>query len=193
MALFDKLFGKLNPKPPSDQTEAILETHLDGDFTVFPMAKTLQSSADVKNIGRKLGISYPPEFCAHIGGRFPGLYVEVKKEVWSRPKEYDVGPFWSFLYALHTYTSATDSVPWMRLDCAAETFRSRTGLLAAPVLRIVGDADLYCTNAQGQLVQFRHETNELEPVRLSFWQLLEREIRELRERKDRKKAARKND
>jgi hypothetical protein len=185
MGLLNRLFGTGNPT--KDLTEAILGRHLDGDFIVFPMAESRQSIAQVKAVGRRLGITYPPEFLAHVSGRFPGIYVEAKEEIWPRPKLYDVGPFWSFLYALHTFTSAAESESWMRLDTAAESFR-KTGLGAAPVLQIVGDADLYCVDPEGRLVQFKHETNELEPVELTFWQLFEREVSELRKRKNRKKA-----
>jgi hypothetical protein len=187
MGLLNRLWGTGNPTPPQDQTEAILGRHLDGDFIVFPMAEVKQFVAQVSVIGSKFGIAYPPDFIAHVCGRFPGIYVEVKEKVWRRPKLHDVGPFWSFLYALHTFTPAPESEPWMRLDMAAESFRKETGLSAAPVLRIVGDADLYCVDPDGRLVQFKHETNELEPVQLSFWELFEREIGELRSRKDRKK------
>jgi hypothetical protein len=76
----------------------------------------------------------------------------------------------------------------MRLDAAAESFQKDTGLVAAPILKVVGDADVFCADAEGRLVQFRHETNELEPVPLNFWQLFEREITELHARKARKKA-----
>ena len=188
MGIINRLFrfgGSTSP----DQTEAILGRHLDADFTAFPMAEAKQSPDRLEAIGRKHGIKYPDEFSAHVSGRFPGIYVEVKEQVWPRPKVCDVGPFWSFLYALHTFTCAAESEPWMRLDDAATSFRSETGLSAAPVLKVVGDADVYCVNERGELVQFKLETNELEAVRLSFWELFEREVRELRERKDRKKAS----
>ena len=106
--------------------------------------------------------------------------------MWPRPKVYDVGPFWTFLYGFHTYTSAPESNDWMRLDAAAETFQRDTELAAAPILRIVGDANLYCVDAVGAIVRFDHETNELEQVKMNFWQLLEHETSELRARKDRK-------
>ena len=102
-----------------------------------------------------------------------------------RPRPYDVGPFWTVLYAVHTYTSAADSEPWMRLD-AAEEFQERTALIAAPVLRVVGDADLYCVDAEGSIVQHRHEEGALEPVGLGYWGLLDRELGALRERKERR-------
>jgi hypothetical protein len=188
VTLFDKLFGRGGPKSPPDQTEAILGRHLDKDFIAFPMAELRQTLASVEAVSRKIDIAFPPEFSAHLCGRFPGVYVEVKEQVWPRQKLYDIGPFWSFLYGVHTFTSAPDSEPWMRLDHAAETFRSNTGHHAAPVLQVVGDANLYCVNAAGQLVHHDHETNELEPVPLDFWQLFEREISELRARKNKKTA-----
>lgn len=182
MSIFSKLFG--GRRPPEDETSAILGRHLDGDFTAFPMAETQASPEQVATIGRKYGVSYPDDFIAHVCGRFPGIYVEVKETIWPRPKLYDVGPFWRFLYAFHTYTSAPESEDWMRLDIAAETFQNDTGLAAAPILRIVGDADLYCVDPNGAIVRFDHETNELEPVNMSFWQVFEHEAAELRARKD---------
>jgi hypothetical protein len=125
---------------------------------------------------------------AHVCGRFPGLFVEAKERVWPRPEEYDVGPFWTFLYGFHTYTSAPESSDWMRLDMAAKIFQADSGLAAAPVLRVVGDADLYCVDGKGDIVRFDHETNELKPVKMTFWQVLEHETSELRKRKDQKVA-----
>jgi hypothetical protein len=183
---FRRLFGA--GRPMEDETEAILGRHLDGDFIVFPMAGGSASMAQIGRIASRLGVRYPPEFMAHVCGRFPGVHVEVKEAVWPRPKPYDVAPFWSFLYGLHTYTSVPESEPWMRLDAAAEELRNDTGLKAAPILKVVGDADVYCASPSGAIVRFRHETEELEPVKLGFWQLLEEEIRELRARKDKKRA-----
>jgi hypothetical protein len=171
-----------------DQTEAILGRHLDQDFCVFPMSDSQQPVSQIEAIGHHLEINYPLEFQTHVSGRFPGIFVEVKEEIWPRPKMYAVGPFWSFLYALHTFTPDFVSEPWMRLDSAAAKFREDTGFHAAPVLKIVGDADVYCVDSRGKLVQFNHETQELKSVELSFWELFEREIRELRVRKDRKKG-----
>ena len=172
----------------SDRTLEILGRHLDADFRVSPLANTPVSAQQVADIGARLGIRYPPEIAEHVCGRFPGMYVEVKESVWPLTKPYDVGPFWTFLRAVHTYTSAPESEPWMRLDHAAETFRARTGLVAAPVLKVVGDADVYCVDAHGALCRFDHEANELCPVEGDYWSILEREIAELRARKDRKRA-----
>src|SRR5687767_12958058 len=98
------LFNGLPKHSASDQTEPILRRHLDHDFTIFPMAESLGQLAQVKAIENEFGIHFPPEFVAHVCGRFPGVLIEAKESIWPRPKVLDVGPFWSFLYALHSYT-----------------------------------------------------------------------------------------
>jgi len=150
------------------------------------MADTKTSTQQLKLIGAKNRVTYPSEFVAHVCGRFPGIYVEVKESVWPRPKKYGVGPFWSFLYGLHTFTSAPESDDWMRLDFVAESFQRDTHLDVAPILRIVGDANVYCVDSQGAFCRFDHETNTVEADDLDFWELFERELQELVERKHRK-------
>jgi hypothetical protein len=183
-------FGKRDAgRSTVDRTEELLRQHLDRDFTVFPMAGTPTSEAQIRTIEKTYRVKYPAEFVAHVLGQFPGVWIEVKEAIWPRPKEYDVTPFWSFLYGLHTCTSAPASEPWMRLDTVAEEFEKMSGLKAAPILRIVGDANVYCATDTATIVRYNHEINKLEPVPGDFWQVLDREVRELRERKDRKKSS----
>lgn len=173
----------------ADRTAEILGSHLDGNFTVLPMAATPTGEATIRLVGAQLGVSLPAEYIAHLSGRFPGIYVEAKERVWPRPKAYSVGPFWSFLYGLHTYTCDADSQAWMRLNDAADEFRLATGLPVIPCLKIIGDADLYCIVADGSLARFDHELGSLDPVDGTFWDVLEVEVRELAERLLRKMTA----
>src|SRR5690606_39885305 len=115
----------------------------------FPMAGKSCTRTQLDAIARRVGISYPPACVAHVTGRFPGVYIEAKEAVWPRPRPFHVGPLWSFLYAIHTYTAAPESQPWMRLDVVAEKFQADTGLKAAPILAIDGDADVYCATPEG--------------------------------------------
>ncbi len=169
-----------------DLTEEILGRHLDRDFRVFPMAENNALADDVVALADRFGVNFPREFYGHVCGRFPGIFVEVIEEVWPRPKVFDVGPFWSFLYGLHTFTPCSDSEDWMRLDYVTYRFQESTGHKAAPILQIVGDADLFCVTSEGAIARYRHETNELEQETLGFWGIFEREVRELKDRKDRK-------
>jgi hypothetical protein len=121
-------------------------------------------------------VHYPAEFVSHVCGQFPGAYVAAKEDVWPRPRAYQVGPFWTFLYAVHTFTPLSTSEAWMQLDHSAEEFQARSGLRVAPILKLEGDADLYCVDYGGAILHHDHELNSLEPVGLGFWELFEREI-----------------
>jgi hypothetical protein len=58
------------------------------------------SRDDVIEFERVVGFSLPEEFNQFTMSYLGGLYIEVKEELWPRPKLYDVGPFWSFMYAI---------------------------------------------------------------------------------------------
>jgi hypothetical protein len=173
-----------NPSP--DRTVEILRKHLDEDFVVFPMSPPNAQLQDLAALGKKYSVVFPAEFVAHLHGQFAGIYVEVKESLWPRPKQFDVAPFWSFLYGLHTYSPSVASEEWMRLEHVAAKFQEETGLICAPILRIVGDADVYCVDKYGRIVQYDHETNEISRQSIDFWTLFEREIEELKKRKIKK-------
>lgn len=186
MSILSKVFGS-SPKPPKDQTTAILGRYLTGDFRAFPMAELRTSEDAVLTLAKQLGVPMPADVLAHLTGQFPGVYVEAKEEVWPRVKEFSVGPFWSFLYGLHTFTASPDSEDWMRINFVANQLHKETGKKVLPVLKVVGDADLYCFNENSELVRFNHELGDFEAIDLGFFELFEREVRELKERTERKK------
>jgi hypothetical protein len=139
-----------------------------------------------------LEIKFPEEYIAHLvaegaevlGER--GLYIEVKEEIWPRAKPYDVGPFWSFLYGIHTFTASKESADWMRLEIVGKQFFEETGIKAVPILRIIGDANLYCVNKYAKIIQYDHEQNIVEEIGMNFWELFDRELNELKKRKEMK-------
>jgi hypothetical protein len=71
----------------------------------------------------------------------------------------------------------------MRLEIVGKQFIEETGIKAAPILKIIGDADLYCVTESGQIVQYKHEENDIEGIKINFWELFERELHELKKRK----------
>jgi hypothetical protein len=175
-----------------DRTLEILRKYLDKDFKVSPMAPQTTSLDQVMEIEKELGIKLPGEFIAHLlGDGGPslaerGLYIEVKEEIWPRPQPFDVGPFWTFLYGFYTYTASKESDEWMQLSVAHKEFVEHTGMNALPIIKIIGSADGYCLNEAGEIVQYNHEENSLEKTNMNFWEVFEKELKELRERKDRK-------
>jgi hypothetical protein len=73
----------------------------------------------------------------------------------------------------------------MRLDLVGRQFQVETGLAAAPILKVQGDADVFCIDKSGSLLAYDHERNSLSAVGMDFWQLFEREVSNLVERKKR--------
>jgi hypothetical protein len=137
---------------------------------------------------QRFGCSLPPDFLSHATNRYGGLYIEVKEEFWPRPKEFDVGPFWTFLYGLYTFNIANGIPEFMDLVIAAEGFEKDTGHQAIPFLKVISDADVYCFDKQGAVVRWNHETNDLEFANKSFYEVLDYELGELADRKNRKVA-----
>jgi hypothetical protein len=173
-------------KKEIDKTQDILTKYLDSDFRVFPMAENKTSKKEIEKFEEEIGILLTKEFKAHLLGRFPGIYVEVLEEKWPRPKEYDVGPFWTFLYGLHTFTGSSESDDWMRMNYNYYQMLETANQRAVPILKIIGDADVYCINENSNIVRFKHEENKFDAIDCDFWQLLDNEISELKKRKDRK-------
>lgn len=175
-----------------DKTIELLNGYLDSDFLIFPMAPNKSSLKDITDTEKELGVQFPEEYRVHLlgigdevlGNR--GIYVEVKESIWERPKALEVGPFWSFLYGFHTYSASKQSDDWMILEVVGKEFFENTGMNGVPILRVVGDADLYCIDGNNQIVRYRHEENIFESIDLTFWQVLEYELQELKERKENK-------
>ena len=167
-----------------DLTQEIVSRHLDADFTIYPLGEGRPSEKEVRAVGDDLGVRFPEGFVAHVCGWLPGCCILAREEVWPRPKPYDVGPFWTFLYGLHTFTPLRESADWMRLDVAGRQFQAQTGLAAAPILKVECDANVFCVDKGGSLLAYDHEENSLTSVGTDFWELFEREISELVARKN---------
>jgi len=161
---------------------------LDRDFQCYAAHDQAPSRSQLKQVAAKYGCKLPDDFVAHSTGPLGGIYIEVNEEVWPRAKEFDIAPFWSFLYGLHVFGLSRDIQDWMNIDLAAAEFRQQTDHSLVPCLRVMGDADMYLFNAHGRIVRWSHETDELEPFAGGFFELFEQEVRELRQRKDRKVA-----
>ena len=112
-----------------------------------------------------------------------GLYMDVREELWPRAKEYDVGPFWSFLYGLKVFGIAEGIPDWLDLRVQFEQFGEKRFV---PFLQRVGDANCWCFDGDGRIFLWSHEGEDPEPCAASFPELLLDEIHALESRKDRK-------
>ena len=118
-----------------------------------------------------------------------GLYMEVREELWPRPKEYDVGPFWSFLYGLQVYGIAADIPDWLDLRVETQSFREIGDRDLVPFMRVVGDADRWCFDRSGGIVIWSHDDPDApQNEDIAFADLLLREIHGLEDRLLRKRS-----
>ena len=172
-------------KKLEDRTMEILGRHIDQDFTVYPLGEGAASADEVRALGAGFGVAFPDPVVAHLSGRFPGAILLASEQVWPRPQPLDVAPFWQFLYGVHSFTPLATSEDWMRLDLVARDFQAESGHCAVPVLKRIGDANLMCVDSNGNLFDYDHEEGGLTPIGFGFWDLLDREVRELVERRNR--------
>lgn len=135
---------------------------------------------EVASFESSIGFRLPDDFRDFTLSSLGGLYFEVREELWRRPKAYDVGPFWTFLYGIKVFGISSDIPEWLDIRVQAREFESDL----IPFLQLVGDADCYCFNKEGKIVRWSHEApEETEVVELTFSGLLMREIREMELRK----------
>jgi hypothetical protein len=145
------------------------------------------SDADVAAFETDVGFRLPGEFRDFTMSGLGGLYMEVREELWPRAKAYDVGPFWSFLYAIKVFGIAEGIPDWLDIREQYKQFQAEGFPDLVPFLQLVGDADKYCFDSAGQIIRWSHEDPERrDGVDLSFSDLLMREIRELETRQQQK-------
>jgi SMI1 / KNR4 family (SUKH-1) len=159
-------------------------------FAVYACEGNEPSESEVAAFEATIGFRLPDEFRQFTMSPLGGLYMEVKEELWPRPKLVEVGPFWSFLYGLKVFGIAQD-IPEM-LDIRVQTSEMAAAGLPdlVPFLQRMGDANKYGFNSSGQILDWDHEEpDDPRVVDESFSDLLMREIRELEMRKDQKLRA----
>src|SRR3954469_25998793 len=94
-------------------TLAALEKKLaalpDVTFRVFTSSKKPAIEKELAAIDKMTGIALPKALRALLL-RYGAIVVEVKEDVWPRPKEFDVGPAWQFQYGVMVL-GAGENVP----------------------------------------------------------------------------------
>ncbi len=156
-------------------------------FAVSACQGNEPSEADIASFETEIGFRLPDDFREFTMSPLGGLYMEVRESLWPRAKLYDVGPSWSFLYALKVYGIASNIPEWLDLRQAYQKLRVEGHPDLVPFLQLVGEANRYCFQRGGGIVEWDHEQpDKRELLDLDFAALVMREIRDLEDRKDRK-------
>ena len=158
----------------------------DRDRTLFNLAACQGSEPsewDVRAFEADCGFGLPEEFRDFTMSPLGGLYVEAKEEVWPRAQLYEVGPFWSFLYAVKVFGISEDVPEWLDIRVQYAEMAGAGYPELVPFLQREGDMNRFCFTRAGEIVDWDHVTSE-EPRRVeeSFSDLLARELRDLEDR-----------
>src|SRR4051794_10411934 len=68
-------------------------------FQVFTSSKSPATEKELAALEKKTRLPFPKPL-RELLLRYGVLVIEVKPEVWPRPKEFDVGPAWQFQYGV---------------------------------------------------------------------------------------------
>jgi len=171
-----------------DRTKEIINLIWNKDeYYLVAAGKDAPSKKQVLAVAAKYGVRVPADYIAHTTGEWGSPYLEVQEHLWPRHKEGDVGPFWSFLFGLFVYAYSEEAPDWMQIIPAADEFLNM-GHKVLPILKVIGDADVYCFDSDGKIQRWKHEEDLFEPFQGSFFDLLSFEIKELDGRRKRKKG-----
>ena len=167
------------------QIEGYFRKYDKKSYEVFSQQGSAPSTADVAAFEERVGFHFPAEFREFAVHPLGGLYMAVKEELWPRPKAYDVGPFWSFLYGIAVFGLSTKAPDWLQMSEAWLRLSEGGNSQLLPFLKVIGDPDLYCFTRDQKIVIWRHEIpDEPEEVAESFSEVLMSEIHELEKRKE---------
>jgi hypothetical protein len=169
---------------PLDDIHAYFASYDKSSYQVVACKGHEPTENDVAAFETTVGFRLPEEFREFTMSSLGGLYLEVREEQWPRAKEFDVGPFWSFLYGIKVFGIADGIPDWLdiRVQFREMADSGVSGLV--PFLQLVGDADCYCFDSTGKIIEWSHEEpDERREVMLTFSELLMREIGELEIRK----------
>ena len=169
-----------------DKTKECIDEIWDDDYYIVAAGDDAPSKQRVLDVSKSVGVILPSDYLLHAVGRMGGLYIEVRDEIWPKPKEFDVGPFWSFCYGIYSFAYSEEAPDWLRIDTAIN-HEYYLGKNVLPVLKVCGDADVYCLNSKGKMVRYDHETGEFNNIEMTFIEALKYELEELSLRKEQKK------
>ena len=129
-------------------------------FQVIAQQGAEPDAAAVSAFEQTIGFPLPKDFREFSLHPLGGLYMEAREEIWPPAKEFDVGPFWSFLRGLMVYGFSAEAPEWLTVAHAWKAMCEGGSPELVPFLKIIGDADPYCFTSTGKIVIWRHEEPE---------------------------------
>jgi hypothetical protein len=176
----------INPAKP------ILDEYMDKDLLLFDCGGMPPTEQELSQFEEEIGFPLPEDFRMYCMSRLGGVYIEAKEHVWPRNKPFSVGAFWTFLYGFYTFGFSCEMPDWMDIRLQTKKATKETDQIVVPCLKRVCDEDFYCIDENGQILIWRHETSDFKPTHETFLELFERELKELKDRKEMIKAGKRD-
>ncbi len=153
---------------------------LDEDFQAFVGSHNPPSEAMIVDVERLLGVHFPAQYRAFLT-EWGAMELEVKEDVWPRPKPFDVGPAWSFDYGFLILGIGSDIPEHLDVASVTEELRREMGLAPGivPFLRWVGEGDYYCFDRNENVCYWSAEEGTCEIQQTNFIKTVIRYIDEL--------------
>ena len=174
-----------------ERIREIVGRYANGDFSIWACGDGRPGEEKIVSFEKEFGVRLPGDFRELSLSKFGGFHIEVKESIWPRPEAYAVGPHWTFLYGFYVYGFGKELDDWMEIGAQTRELRKETGCEIVPCLKVICEPDFYCFDSGGKLYQWDCELDGLNPVERSFLEMFEEEMRQLRERKDKKKGSEK--
>jgi len=173
-------------KKTQDSFDEALKANLDKDLSVFAAGDDAPKLKDIETFEQWVGFRLPEDFRNYSCSKLGGIYIDVKENVWPRPKKFEVAPFWSFLYGFFVHSFSSKCPEWMNIRLQTERFRAETHTSYVPCLKVIMDPNIYCFDERGTVRRWDHETGRAEPLDKTFTGVFEHELQELKKRKEQK-------
>jgi len=141
---------------------------------------------DIRALEKNLGAKFPVEYIEFLR-LYGAARVEAKEEVWPRPKIGDVGPAWSFEYAVTFFGMGTDVPDSDQIaDVTRQVFADNEDdenlSKLWPFCSVETSGDYYCFDSDGRIVFLPKDASEPEEFDFGFVDLFAREVDRLIER-----------
>lgn len=163
-----------------NQLQRFFETFDQDVYRVMAGGRCAPTETLVESLEKSLDWSLPSPFREFIMSPLGGLYIEVREDVWPRPKP-SAKPTWRHQFGLKIFGLSVPIPEW--LDLREEILRlpEEEGDLV-PFMARTGATISYCFDLDGKIISWSAADGRREDVPLGFEDLVLRELQDLGKR-----------
>ncbi|MCE3226577.1 MAG: hypothetical protein K0S32_1128 [Bacteroidetes bacterium] len=165
---------------------------LDKDFKLSK-ASVPPTMEQLVKLRRELNCRLPDDYMFYLAQN-GATYLEVREDVWPKPKQYEVRPSWEMMSAIMVLGISSkeeeENFPDMlNIKVITPQFKNMFNSDLIPFFKWQSDNVISCFDTNGKIFNLSYSDPENpEPVNMDFKEFLESEMRKLVENKNRYKG-----